>query len=178
MWEEIGKLFTQMSWIVIVLLVVGIVFCIIEGIIPGFGFFGIFGIICEVAGVIVHAIFSASVIQVLFLVLIMAVATTLLFLIFVFSAKHGILGSTPLIENKPSVPYNYGVDKNLIKLIGKRGVVIEECHPVGKIKIEGRLMEALSAKGVIEPSSTVRVIKIKDNNLYIEKLEGDVKWIY
>ena len=103
----------------------------------------------------------------------MTLATVLLFLIFVFSAKHGILGSTPLVENKPAVPYDYGVDKNFIKLIGKRGVVVDECRPVGKIKIEGRVMDALSTGNIIEKDSVVRVVKIKDNILYIEKFEGD-----
>src|SRR5699024_6107298 len=101
-WEEFTKIFTEMNWIVIVLLVVGIVFCIIEGIVPGFGIFGILGILCEIAGIVLHAVISSSPWQVFFLILIMVVATVLLFLIFVFSAKHGILGSTPLVENKPA----------------------------------------------------------------------------
>ena len=161
-WEEFTKIFTEMNWVVIVLLVAGIVFCIIEGIVPGFGIWGIIGILCEIAGIVMHAIYSASPWQVFFLILIMTLATVLLFLIFVFSAKHGILGSTPLVENKPAVPYDYGVDKNFIKLIGKRGVVVE-----------GRVMDALSTGNIIEKDSVVRVVKIKDNILYIEKFEGD-----
>ena len=171
--EEFVKLFTQMSWITIVLLVAGIIFCIIEGVIPGFGFWGITGILCEVAGIVVHAIFTQSPWQIFFLILLMALATVLLFLIFVFSAKHGILASTPLVENKPSVPYNYGVDKNLMKLIGKHGVVVDECRPVGKIKIEGRIMEALSTGRIIEKDKTVRVVKIRDNTLYIEEMKEE-----
>ena len=172
--EEFTKIFTEMYWVVIVLLVLGIVFCIIEGIVPGFGIFGILGIVCEVAGIIVHAVLSGSPWQVFFLVLIMTFATVLLFLIFVFSAKHGVLGSTPLVENKPAVPYDYGVDKHFVKLIGKRGVVVDECRPVGKIKIEGRIMDALSTGNIIEKNSVVRVVKIKDNILYVEKFEGDL----
>ncbi len=172
-WEEFTKIFTEMNWVVIVLLVMGIIFCIVEGIVPGFGIFGILGIICEIAGIVFHAVFSTSPWQVFFLILIMTFATVLLFLIFVFSAKHGLLGSTPLVENKPAVPYDYGVDKNFIKLIGKRGVVVDECRPVGKIKIEGRVMEALSTGNIIEKDSVVRVVKIKDNILYIEKFEGE-----
>ena len=56
-WEEFTKIFTEMNWVVIVLLVAGIVFCIIEGIVPGFGIWGIIGILCEIAGIVMHAIY-------------------------------------------------------------------------------------------------------------------------
>lgn len=174
-WEEFVKIFTEMSWMVGVLLILGIVLCIIEGVVPGFGFFGITGIISEIAAVVIHAIVTSSPWQVFFLVLIVAVVFVVIVLIFVISAKHGLLAKTPLFENKPSVPYNYGVDKNFVKLIGKKGVVVEKCHPIGKIKIEGRIMEALSTQEVIEKGSTIRIVKIKDNTLYIEKFEGDKK---
>lgn len=78
-WEELVKLTTQTSWIVIILLVVGIISCFVEAIVPGFGFFGIFGIICEIGGIVLHAVFSGSIIQVFIIVMILALIFTLLF---------------------------------------------------------------------------------------------------
>ena len=170
MWQEVINLFTTTSWIVWVLISVGFVLCIVEGIVPGFGVFGIVGIMCEVAAVICQVIFTNSVPQVLLLILFAALATVLIFLIFVFSAKHGIMGKTALVENKPAVPYNYGVDKRFTKLIGKRGVTVSDCRPVGKVKLEGRIMEAISVGSMIEKGSQIRVVKIKDNTIYIDKV--------
>ena len=170
MWQEVINLFTTTSWIVWVLISVGFVLCIVEGIVPGFGVFGIVGIMCEVAAVVCQVIFTNSVPQVLLLILFAALATVLIFLIFVFSAKHGIMGKTALVENKPAVPYNYGVDKRFTKLIGKRGVTVSDCRPVGKVKLEGRIMEAISVGSMIEKGSQIRVVKIKDNTIYIDKI--------
>ncbi len=170
MWQEVINLFTTTSWIVWVLISVGFVLCIVEGIVPGFGVFGIVGIMCEVAAVVCQVIFTNSVPQVLLLILFAALATVLIFLIFVFSAKHGIMGKTALVENKPAVPYNYGVDKRFTKLIGKRGVTVSDCRPVGKVKLEGRIMEAISVGSMIEKGSQIRVVKIKDNTIYIDKV--------
>ena len=171
MWQEIVNLFTTTSWIIWVLIGVGFVLCIVEGIVPGFGVFGIMGIMCEIGAVVCQAVFTNSVPQVLLLILFNALATIFIFLIFVFSAKHGLIGKTPIVENKPAVPYNYGVDKKFTKLIGKRGVTVSACRPVGKVKLEGRVMEAISVGALIEKGSQVRVVKIKDNTIYIDKCD-------
>ena len=51
---EFIEIFTQMSWVVIALLSVGAVFVVIESFVPGFGFFGITGSLCLIAGVVVR----------------------------------------------------------------------------------------------------------------------------
>ena len=171
MWQEIVNLFTTTSWIIWVLIAVGLVLCIVEGIVPGFGVFGVIGIMCEIGAVVCQAIFTNSVPQVLLLILFNALTTIIIFLIFVFSAKHGLIGRTALVENKSSVPYNYGVDKKFTKLIGKRGTTVSVCRPVGKVKIDGRILEAISVGTMIEKNVQVKVVKIKDNTIYINKCE-------
>lgn len=170
--SEISSLFVDMHWVVILLLCLGVIFCIVEAIVPGFGFFGIAGMVCEVAGIVVHAIFSGSAIQVLFLVLIIGIATLLLILIFVNSAKHGLLSKSAIVENKTALPKDYKqkAENELKTLIGKEGLTLTECRPVGKIRIGQDSYEAQSIGAVIMKGEVVKVVDIQDARIMIDKL--------
>ena len=170
-WTEIASLFTQMHWIVILLLCLGVIFCIVESIIPGFGVFGILGIICELSAIVLHAVFSGSVFQVFLLVLAITLVTVLIFLLFVRSAKHGILAKSALVENKPSIPTDYAekASEQLKHLIGKEGLTLTDCHPVGKIRVEQNTYEA-RALSFIEKGEVIKVISIEDARIVIDKI--------
>ena len=67
---EFVQIFTEMSWLPALLLIVGAVMMIIEMFVSGFGFFGIAGIISLVAGVVVRICQGLNVNQALMLILI------------------------------------------------------------------------------------------------------------
>lgn len=181
-WEEITKLATQTSLIVIILLVVGVIFCFIEAIIPGFGFFGISGIIMVIAGIVVHAVLSGSVLQVLFILIILSLVFTLIVLVFLRSAKYGLLAKLSFVENKTALPLDYDQkdENDLTHLIGKTGKTITECRPIGKIIIDGMLYDAFAKSDFIKNNEDIIVIEIESNSIYIERLykKGDKKWVY
>lgn len=171
--EELHKLFTQTSWIVALLLVVGLVFCFIEAVVPGFGVNGILGIVSFIAAIVCHAIFSGSIVQVFIIVLLVILIFVLIFLVFIRSAKYGILGKSALVENKTAIPTDYvETSKDLKNLIGKQGIVTNECRPVGKMKIGDEIFEVLSNE-LIEADCMAEVKEIKDNKLYVKKIEGE-----
>lgn len=171
-WTELGNLFTQMHWVVVLLLCLGVIFCIIEAVIPGFGFFGITGILCEIGGVVVHAVISGSALQVFFLVLIIMLITLILFLIFVNSAKHGLLAKSAIVENKTSLPNDFRekAEEELKHLVGQEGLTLTECRPVGKIRIGQDTFEAQSIGPVIPKGQVIKVISIEDARIMIDKI--------
>ncbi|MBQ7884981.1 MAG: hypothetical protein IJ318_02670 [Clostridia bacterium] len=172
LWTEFCNLFTQMHWIVILLLSLGVIFCIIEAVIPGFGFFGTMGILCEIAGVVVHAVFSGSALQVLLLVLIIILVVILIFLIFIRSAKYGLLAKTAIVENETALPKDYRekATEELKSLVGKEGLTVTECRPVGKIRIGQETYEAQSVGAVIPKGDVIKVVAIEDARIMIDKL--------
>lgn len=161
--------------LIIVLLVLGVIFCIIEAVVPGFGVFGILGIACEVGAVVYHAIVSKSALQVLILVAFLVLVTLLIFLFLVRSARFGILGKTPFIEKATALPINYDKDIEVLKndIIGRIGVVIVACRPVGKIKVgETSTLEVLSKSGMIEKGETVKIVEVEGPKIFVEKIEN------
>jgi membrane-bound serine protease (ClpP class) len=171
-WTEFVNLFTQMHWIVILLLGLGLVLCLVEAFVPGFGFFGITGILCEIAGVIVHAVFSGSVLQVFCLILVIALLVVVLFLIFIRSAKYGLLAKSAIVENKTALPKDFRekAEDELRVLLGKEGLTLTECKPVGKIRIGQDTYEAQSIGVVIPKGDVIKVVSIEDARIMIDKL--------
>lgn len=177
MWIEFISNFTGVLGIAsLCLILVGIVFCIIEGIIPGFGFFGISGIVMEVLGVVVYAvqaiINNGSALPVLILIVLVLAVIMLLFLIIVRSAKFGILGKTPFVENKTAIPTDYGKNENETKkqLIGKRGNIIAECRPIGKIKISDKIYEVLAKESFLECGVEAEVVEVDGVKIIVDKV--------
>ena len=76
------RLFTDMNPWCIGLFVLGIIFCIIEVFMPGFGFFGISGTIMIVIGMILRLIFDGDAWMLLYMLLIFAALLVLLFFVF------------------------------------------------------------------------------------------------
>ena len=173
-WAEFVNIFVgEFAWLTITLMVVGFILCIIEAVMPGFGVFGISGMVCEVAAVVIHAtLCKGSPIQILILILLITLITLLIFLLFVRSARFGLLGKTPMVQNKTAIPNNYGKEtqENLKKLIGKEGIIINECRPVGKMRINESVFEVSSKDSLIAKGEVARVVEVEDAIIYVSKI--------
>jgi len=142
---DLMVIFTEMSWIVALLLIVGAVFILIEVFIPGFGFFGVTGVLGVIAGVIVRICQGLNIEQSIMLVLMLLGFFVVASMLFVFSAKYGILGRTGLFERRTTLPKNYGVTERTIrKLVGKSGKATTKLDLAGKAKIRGKVYDVVS----------------------------------
>jgi len=164
------EIFTQMHWIAILLLSIGFVFFIVEVFMPGFGFFGITGIISILAGVIFRICQGISVEQALTLILLVIGAICLGYIFILISAKCGILGRTGLVENKSTLSRDYNIpEREIRKLIGKSGKSITKLDLAGKAKIRGKVYDVMSTGSYIEANSNIKVVEIKDNTIMVRK---------
>ena len=97
-WEEVTKLVTQTSWIVFGLLGLGIVLCLIEAVIPSYGFVGISGLISLVAGIVLHAFLSGSVLQVvIMLAIVLLILILIILVVFLQTYAHDLGKLQPLL---------------------------------------------------------------------------------
>lgn len=164
------EIFTQMHWIAIILLSVGFVFFIVEVLVPGFGFFGVTGIISIIAGVVFRIVQGVSLEQALTLVLLVIGAILLGYIFILISAKHGLLGRTGIVENKSTLATDYNEpEKQIRKLIGKSGKSITKLDLAGKAKIKGKIYDVMSIGSYIEAGSNIKVVEIKDNTIMVRK---------
>jgi len=139
--------------------------------IPGFGIFGIMGVIMAILGVIFTIIGGASLVQALLLTIILVIVALILIYLLVQSARFGLLGKTGIVDNSSSVPQGYSSDKNNHeKLLGKKGVVETACKPVGKVTIEDLSYQVFSNGPYIPKGSYVKVIQVDGSNIVVKKI--------
>ena len=167
---EFVEIFTGMSWIPALLLSLGLLFLIVEVFIPGFGFFGVTGILLLIAGIIVRIVDGLNIVQSLTLILLVLGVLIIAFLLMVNSARHGLLGRTGLFETKSSIRQDYDkVDKNLSKLVGQSGRAVGVLNLGGKAKIKGKIYDVVSVNSYIEDGAHIKVVEIKDNTIIVRK---------
>lgn len=167
---EFIEIFTQMSWVVITLLSIGAILVVIEAFVPGFGFFGVTGSLCLIAGVVVRICDGLNATQSIALSLFVLVFFVIAGMIMVGSARYGMLGKTGLFERRSSIAEDYNeVSRKYKKLIGKSGKAITKIDLAGKAKIKGQIYDVMSINSYIEAGQHVKVVEIRDNTIMVRK---------
>ena len=173
---QFGLLFSNMAWYVIVCLVIGIVLLAIEAIQPGFGVFGISGIVLLVLSVVLRAVFHKpddNVLMqcfqfVLLNLIILAIGVGFL----VLAQKKGWFKKTSIFLNGTAVNEEFSDGtKNYADLIGKEGVAVTILRPSGKAEIEGAVYDVESSNFLIEKGENIVVVATEGGVIKVNKKE-------
>ena len=167
---EFVQIFSEMSMLSMILLIVGALFFVVEVFLPGFGFFGVTGVGSIIAGVVVRICQGLNLTQALTLILITVGFFAIAMMFIVFSAKYGILGKTGLFENSSALSKDYNkVEKQLKKLVGKSGKTVSNLDLAGQAKIAGKIYDVVSISSYIEKGKNIKVVEIKNNAIMVRK---------
>ncbi len=170
-WDEIVSLFTEINVVPAILLTLGLILCIIEMFVPGFGAFGISGIVCLLGGIVAKMLYGGTITQMIALIVIFAVILLIMFGIAVWSAKRGLISRSPIILKETALPENYAeVDKSLQKLKGKEGLTVTVCRPCGTIQIDDKYYDASSVDEYLGKGTLVKVVEVDGEQIYIQKV--------
>ena len=151
-----------MEILVSLLLIVGLAFLVIELLIPGFGIFGIVGIILMILswGITIFS-FKLGIL----IVLLEIFAITLGLYIFIKKLKrmqvYGKFILSDVLENDKK---DIG---NMENFIGREGVCKTDLRPFGSAEFNGIVLDVLSDDGYIKKNSIIKVIKFEENKLYV-----------
>lgn len=168
---DILTLFTDISIVSAVFLLVGLVFVSIECFIPGFGFFGISGSIFIVFAIVFRMVIGGTWWHLFYMCTITILVLTVVILIAVRSARFGAISKTPLIQNETALPTNFASNEaNYEFLLDKQGVALTVCKPAGKIEIEGKEYQAITSGDYIEKSAAVKVVDVDGTTIVIKKV--------
>jgi membrane-bound serine protease (ClpP class) len=175
MWEQISPLFEGLGIIPIIILIAGIIFCIIEIFVPGFGIFGIIGSAFIVISVVIRIILGITEEQIPSLVFMLMIVVTVIIgcvLIMIFAAKHGLLGRSPFVENRTSISVDYGKkdEKEMLKLIDKVGFAVTDFVPSGRFILNEQTFDAVSQSEFIKKGDKVKIVDFKDNMIFVKKV--------
>lgn len=169
-WDEFVSLFTEMNVIPAVLLILGLIFCIIEMFVSGFGVFGIMGGICLFGGIVAKMLYGGTVTQLFIMLFLIAIILLIVFGIAVWSAKRGLLSKTPLVLKETALPENYDeVNMALQKLIGQEGVTVSVCRPQGVVQVGEKFYDIISMDEYLDKGTLVKIVEVQGNTIYVKK---------
>jgi membrane-bound serine protease (ClpP class) len=160
MFREIGILFSGMPVAAIICLVVGLILLYIELFIPGFGIFGISGIILTIAGIVLRAVVGDGdpIAQVFLLIFFQGAMVLIFFIIMSIIAKKGWLNRTWLVQSETAVAtdYSHGTE-NYKNLIGTQGIAVTDLRPIGKAEFAGKIYDVNTGGPYVTKGEMIRV---------------------
>ena len=172
--ESFVRLFTEMNSWTIALFILGIIFCLIEMFVPGFGFFGISGIVMIVAGIIVRMVCGGDLYMLLYMILIALVLFVLAFWVFSRAITKGRLSKTALFHVDPAVPTGATEGtKDFAYLVGKRGIAATPLRPVGRATFDGETVDVVARDGFIDENATLTVLETEGSRVVVIENKED-----
>ncbi len=147
-----------------VLLVLGVIMMVIEiFLLPGFSIAGIMGIFFLLAGIIKAFMFSMEAGFLVSLIALLSMALAIY--LFMRSKTLNRLSLQESIDSK--------VDplKNIDVKVGDRAVTLSRLAPIGKIKVNDKVVEAKSVKDFIDDGVEVVVVAVDSTNVEVEPVE-------
>jgi len=163
---EFIDLITNISVLSIILFVVGIGLIVVEMFEPGFGLFGVIGILCLIVCIFVTA---QTVVQGLVLTAVFFVIIVILLGIFLAFVSKGRLPKRLILHESETVEQGFSGTEDMKYLMGKTGVVTAICRPVGNVDFDGVKLDVVSRGEYIEKGTTVEVIEIEGNRLVVKE---------
>jgi len=150
--------------IIIFLIILGIVLLLIEfTILPGITVAGIGGFL--VFAYSIYLAFTSYGTLVGFLTLAVVLIASPLLVVFVFKGKTG----KKMVLNTVLTGIANEIDPEKVK-VGDIGVTIGRLAPMGKIKVNGEVVEVRSTGLFVNPGEKVRIIQIEKSQITVEPL--------
>ena len=163
---EFIDMFSNISIFSVILFVVGIGLIVVEMFEPGFGFFGVFGVVSLIVCIFITA---QTVAQGLILTGIFFVIILILLGIFLGFVSKGRLPKRLVLHESETLEQGFSGTEDLKYLMGKTGLVTTTCRPVGNVDFDGVKLDVVSRGEFIDRGTTVEVIEIEGNRIVVRE---------
>lgn len=150
-----------------VLFVAGIVFLGIEFSIPGFGVFGLLGMM-SLLGALYYALGGG-----LFAAIVVTVAAFVILAITILVIKqlpNSRIGQKLTLTLESTKERGYSGNDERVDLIGKEGVVVTVLRPSGKVNIDDNPVDVVTDGEFLEPGTKVVVVDATGGRVLVRKV--------
>ena len=170
--DSFVRLFTEMNSWTIVLFVLGIIFCAIEMFVPGFGFFGISGVVMIIVGIILRMVSGGDLYMLLYMIIIALALFVLAFWVISRAITKGRLSKTALFHVDSAVPTGSTAGtRDFSYLMGKCGVALTILRPVGRAQFNEDTVDVIAREGFIPANSKVAVVEVEGSRVVVIEIK-------
>ena len=154
-----------MNFVWLILLIIGFALVVVEMYIPGFGFPGITGSVCLIAGVALYA--RTDIVAWLVMTVIIVSLLCVALSISIRSAAKGRLAKSKLVLNEVSTS-EVG-ENDLSYYVGRTGSAATVLRPAGIGEFEGVKLNILSDGEYIPEGARITVTRVEGNRIFVRK---------
>ena len=158
-------LLESVSIVSIIFFVIGVGLLVVEMFEPGFGFFGVFGLLSLIACIFITA---DTVAHGLMLTAIFFVIILIMLGIFLALVSKGKLPGKLILKEAETLEQGFSGTEDMTYLMGKTGVVVTICRPVGNVDSDGVRLEVVTKGEFIEKGEKVEVVEIEGNRVVVK----------
>lgn len=154
------------TWLSILLFIVGFLMIIFEIMIPGIGMLGIAGTMFLIVGLY----FSSESLVGLLIDITLAMVFVIVCLVFFLKKGYSIRFGEHLILNQMlTKEEGYSSAKDYSYLVNQVGITTTPLRPVGKVKFQDIEVEVISSGPLIDIHKSVRVYKIEGSKIIVQE---------
>lgn len=163
-----GHFFAGVSgWLSIFLFLLGIVLLLVEAFIPGFGIFGLGGLLFVSASIVLSAATAELGLKMLLVSFLITGAFG--YLLFRYLYRKGALRKFILLE-AATREQGFSSSADLRFLLGKKGTAVTPLRPSGIVLIEGSRYDVVSEGSYLPKGIDVEVIKVEGRRVVVSPL--------
>ncbi len=150
------------------LLIVGIILMVIELVVPGFGIFGIVGMIFLTGGgYFLMGGGMPALLIILGFYLLVAVVLAILFLYLPRESKWNPF----VLWDKQKNSDGYTGGQNLTVLLGRKGTALTVLRPAGTVLVEKQRLDVISLGDYIPKGASVRIVKVEGSKIFVDLIK-------
>jgi len=153
-----------LNFVWLILLIIGFCLVVVEMYIPGFGFPGITGTICLIAGVALYA--RTDIVAWLVMTVIIVALLCVALSISLHSAAKGRLAKSKLVLNEVATEVG---ENDLDYYLGKCGRASTVLRPAGMGEFEGIKLNILSDGEFIPEGEKIIVTRVEGNRIFVKR---------
>ena len=150
--------------------VLGVILLLLEIFIPGFGVFGILGVLMIFASIIIA---SGSIVNSIYYCIIAAIVILVLGYFALKNIKQKKLNSHLFLDSKLEKDDGFVSSKDMKNYLHKQGCTISYLRPFGKIDIEGEVLDATTENAFIQKNTKVKVVRVEGNKIIVKEMKGE-----
>ena len=160
-----GHLFSGVSgWPAVFLFLFGVILILVEAFIPGFGIFGLGGLVAVAASIVLSAATAAEGLRILVYSLFLSAVFS--YFAFRYFHRRGMLRRFILLE-QATREGGYSSSINLDNLLGKEGVTITPLRPSGLVEVEQSRYDVVSEGSFVAAGNRVKVIRVEGSRVVV-----------
>ena len=161
---EFIEILANITWVSILLFILGLAFIILELYTPGIGIPGFIGGVSLIAFILIT---GQNATQRLILTGILIVICAILFVIFFTLLSKRRLPKALILDTSEE-GFTGAEDRSF--LLGKTGVVLSTCRPAGNADFDGLKLDVVSRGEFIEKDKKIEVIEIEGNRIVVKEV--------